>query len=198
VTVDVPAEFQGAVIEKLSNRASIMQNMIMHENQVRLLFEGPTRGLLGYRNQFVIDTKGEGILASRVIGFKPYAGEIKKRKVGSMISMAGGKALGFALWGLQDRGELYIGPGTEVYEGMVLGNTSKGEEMTVNPTKGKQLTNMRASGSDEAIMLIPPRELSIEIGLEIMAEDEYLEVTPKNVRLRKAQLKEADRKRGGK
>jgi GTP-binding protein len=198
VTVDVPAEFQGAVIEKLSNRAFIMQNMIMHENQVRLLFEGPTRGLLGYRNQFVIDTKGEGILASRVIGFKPYAGEIKKRKVGSMISMAGGKALGFALWGLQDRGELYIGPGTEVYEGMVLGNTSKGEEMTVNPTKGKQLTNMRASGSDEAIMLIPPRELSIEIGLEIMAEDEYLEVTPKNVRLRKAQLKEADRKRGGK
>ncbi len=198
VTIDIPSEYQGAVIERLSNRAFIMQNMVMHGNQVRLMFEGPTRGLLGYKNQFVVDTKGEGILASRVIGFKPYAGEIKKRKVGSMISMANGKALGFALWGLQDRGELYIGAGTEVYEGMVVGNTSKGEEMTVNPTKGKQLTNMRASGSDEAITLIPHRDLSIEIGLEIMQEDEYLEITPNNVRLRKAQLKEADRRKGGK
>ena len=173
VTIDIPSEYQGAVIEKLGTRAFIMQNMIMHENQVRLMFEGPTRGLLGYKNQFIVDTKGEGILASQVIGFRPYAGEIKKRKAGSMISMANGKALGFSLFGLQDRGELYIGAGTEVYEGMVIGNTSKGEEMTVNPTKGKQLTNMRASGSDDAITLIPHRELSIEIGLEIMAEDEY-------------------------
>lgn len=196
VTIDIPAEYQGAVIEKLGTRAFIMQNMIMHENQVRLMFEGPTRGLLGYKNQFIVDTKGEGILASQVIGFRPYAGEIKKRKAGSMISMANGKALGFSLFGLQDRGELYIGAGTEVYEGMVIGNTSKGEEMTVNPTKGKQLTNMRASGSDDAITLIPHRELSIEIGLEIMAEDEYLEVCPQSVRLRKQKLKEADRKRG--
>ena len=107
--------------------------------------------------------------------------------------MANGKALGFALFGLQDRGELYIGAGTEVYEGMVLGNTSKGEEMVVNPTKGKQLTNMRASGSDDAIALVPHRALSIEIGLEIMQEDEYLEVCPKSVRLRKQYLKEGDR-----
>ena len=127
VTIDIPADFQGAVIERLSNRGFIMQNMIPHENQVRLLFEGPTRGLLGYKNQFIIDTKGEGILASRFIEFRPYAGEIKKRKVGSMTSMATGKALGFALANLQDRGELYIGAGTEVYEGMVIGNTSKGE-----------------------------------------------------------------------
>jgi GTP-binding protein len=196
VTIDIPSEYQGAVIEKLGTRAFIMQNMIMHENQVRLMFEGPTRGLLGYKNQFIVDTKGEGILASQVIGFRPYAGEIKKRKAGSMISMANGKALGFSLFGLQDRGELYIGAGTEVYEGMVIGNTSKGEEMTVNPTKGKQLTNMRASGSDDAITLIPHRELSIEIGLEIMAEDEYLEVCPQSVRLRKQKLKESDRKRG--
>lgn len=195
VTIDIPGEYQGAVIERLSNRAFIMQNMIVHGNQVRLLFEGPTRGLLGYKNQFIIDTKGEGIMASQVIGFKPYAGEIKKRKVGSMISMASGKALGFALFGLQDRGELYIGAGTEVYEGMVIGNTSKGEEMVVNPTKGKQLTNMRASGSDDAIVLIPHRELTIEIGLEIMQEDEYLEVCPQSVRLRKQYLKETDRKR---
>ncbi len=195
VTIDVPSEFQGAVIERLSNRGFIMQNMIPHENQVRLLFEGPTRGLLGYKNQFIIDTKGEGILASRFIEFRPYAGEIKKRQLGSMTSMATGKALGFSLWGLQDRGELYIGAGAEVYEGMVIGNTSKGEEMTVNPTKGKQLTNVRASGSDDAINLTPHRPLTIEMGLEIMQADEFLEVCPKSIRLRKQKLKESERKR---
>ena len=195
VTIDIPSDFQGAVIERLSNRGFIMQNMIPHENQVRLLFEGPTRGLLGYKNQFIIDTKGEGILASRFLEFRPYAGEIKKRQTGSMISMATGKALGFALFGLQDRGELYIGPATEVYEGMVIGNTSKGEEMMVNPTKGKQLTNVRASGSDDAINLTPHRPLSIELGLEIMQADEYLEVCPESIRLRKQFLKESDRKR---
>ena len=195
VTVDVPAEFQGSVIERLSNRGFIMQNMIPHQNQVRLLFEGPTRGLLGYKNQFVIDTKGEGILASRFLEFRAYAGEIKKRKTGSMTSMATGKALGFALFGLQDRGELYIGAGTEVYEGMVIGNTNKGEEMVVNPTKGKQLTNVRASGSDDAINLFPHKPLSIELGLEIMLSDEYLEVCPQSIRLRKQELKEGSRKK---
>lgn len=195
LVIDIPTEFQGPVIERLGQRGFVMQNMIPHQNQVRLIFEGPTRGLLGYKNQFVIDTKGEGILASRFIGFKPFAGEIKKRQVGSMTSMATGKALGFSLWNLQDRGALYIGPGTEVYEGMVIGNTSKGEEMVVNPTKGKALTNVRASGSDEAIDLVPFRPLSIELGLEIMADDEYLEITPKSVRLRKAQLKETNRKK---
>lgn len=195
VTIDIPSEFQGAVIERLGNRAFVMSNMVVHGNQVRLLFEGPTRGLLGYKNQFIVDTKGEGIMASRVLGFRPYAGEIKKRQVGSMISMIQGKALGFALYGLQDRGQLYIGAGAEVYEGMVIGNTSKGEEMVVNPTKGKQLTNMRASGSDDAIVLVNPKLITIETGLEIMADDEYLEVTPQNVRLRKAKLKESERKK---
>jgi len=195
VTVDIPSEFQGAVIERLGTRAIMMTNMITHENQVRIILEGPTRGLLGYKNQFVVDTKGDGILASRVLGFRPYAGEIKKRQVGSMISMIQGKALGFALYGLQDRGQLYITAGVEVYEGMVIGNTSKGEEMTVNPTKGKQLTNMRSSGTDEAINLINPKIITIEVGLEIMADDEYLEVTPKSVRLRKSKLTEAARKR---
>lgn len=193
VTIDIPSEFQGAVIERLGRRAFIMTDMIMHGNQVRLLLEGPTRGLLGYKGQFIIDTKGEGILCSRVLGFKPYAGEIKKRQAGSMISMAAGKALGFSLWNLQDRGQLYIGPGVEVYEGMVIGNTSKGEEMMVNPTKGKQLSNVRSSGTDEALTLTPHRPLSIEIGLEIMGEDEYLEVTPQSTRLRKQILKEGDR-----
>lgn len=196
VTVDIPSEFQGAVIERLGTRGFIMTNMITHENQVRIILEGPTRGLLGYKNQFVVDTRGDGILASRVLGFRPYAGEIKKRQVGSMISMVQGKALAFGLFGLQDRGQLYIGAGTEVYEGMVIGNTSKGEEMTVNPTKGKQLTNMRASGSDDAVVLINPKVISIEIGLEIMADDEYLEITPQSVRLRKSKLKEGERKKG--
>jgi GTP-binding protein len=195
VTVDIPGDYQGAVIERLSNRGFIMQNMVTNGDQMRLLFEGPTRGLLGYKNQFVVDTKGEGILASQVIGFRPYAGEIKKRKAGSMISMATGKALGFSLANLQTRGEMYIGPSTEVYEGMVIGNTSKGEEMMVNPTKGKQLTNMRTSGTDEAINLIHPKLISIEFGLEVMANDEYLEVCPISVRLRKKYLKESDRKK---
>jgi GTP-binding protein len=195
VIVDIPGEYQGAVIERLSNRGFIMQNMVTNGDQMRLTFEGPTRGLLGYKNQFVVDTKGEGILASQVMGFRPYAGEIKKRNAGSMISMAAGKALGFSLANLQTRGEMYIGPATEVYEGMVIGNTSKGEEMMVNPTKGKQLTNMRTSGTDEAINLIHPKLITIEFGLEIMAIDEYLEVCPISVRLRKKYLKESDRKK---
>ncbi len=193
VLVDVPAVYQGSIIERLGNRGFVMQNSFMHDENVRLVFEGPTRGLLGYRNQFVIDTRGDGILTSHFIGFRPHKGEIRKRAVGSMVSMVAGKTLGFALWNLQDRGVLYIGPATEVYEGMVIGNTSKGEEMSVNPTKGKQLTNMRASGSDEAIMLVPPYIISVERGLEVMAEDEYLEVTPKNIRLRKQHLTESAR-----
>jgi GTP-binding protein len=193
VIIDTPNEYQGTIIERLGMRGCYVKDIHPHDTQVRLILEGPTRGLLGYRNQFVIDTKGEGIMSSRVLGFKPHAGEIRKRAVGSMISMINGKALGYALWNLQERGVLYIGPGTEVYEGMVIGNTSKGEEMTVNPTKGKQLTNMRASGSDESIDLVPPYSLTIERGLEIMAEDEYLEITPQSVRLRKQFLTETER-----
>ncbi|RJR12624.1 translational GTPase TypA [Candidatus Parcubacteria bacterium] len=195
VVIDTPQEYQGPIIERLGTRKFVMKDLKVHENQVRLIFDGPTRGLLGYRNQFVLDTKGEGIISSRVVGFREYAGEIRKRAVGSMISMASGKALGYSLWNLQERGILYITPATEVYEGMVIGNTSKGEEMTVNPTKGKNLTNVRASASDEAINLTPPYELTIERGLEVMAEDEYLEITPENVRLRKQQLTEIERSR---
>jgi len=193
VTVDVPNEAQGVVIEKLGKRRGILISMRQHENTTRLIFEIPTRGLLGYRGQFIVDTKGEGIISSRVIGFKEYAGEIAKRATGSMISMATGKALGFSLYNLQERGELYIEANTEIYEGMVVGNTSKGEEMVVNPTKGKQLTNMRAAGSDENIVLIQPKKISIESGLEVMANDEYLEITPKSVRLRKKHLTETER-----
>ena len=191
--VDVPEEFSGTVIQKLGKRAGKMMNMIQHHGEVRITFEIPTRGLLGFRNEFMIDTKGEGILASHFIGFRPYAGEIKKRSVGSMVSMETGKALGFSLYNLQDRGTLYIGPTTEVYEGMVIGDVSKGMDMAVNPIKGKKLTNMRSSGNDENIILTPSHKISLENGLEIMQEDEYLEVTPKNIRLRKQFRTENDR-----
>ncbi len=193
VIIDTPSEFQGAVIEKLGQRAFVLQNLTQHENTVRLTLQGPTRGLLGYKNIFIIDTHGDGILSSRVIGFKPYAGEIRKRIVGSMISMAAGKVLGYSLWSLQERGQLYIKPAAEVYEGMVIGNTAKGEEMLANPTKGKNQSNVRASGTDEAIILVPTFDLTIERGLEIMADDEYLEITPKSVRLRKQFLTQNDR-----
>jgi GTP-binding protein len=194
-TIDVPTEFSGSVIETLTKRRGLLTHMTEKEGITRILIEVPTRGLLGYRNQFVIETKGEGILSSRFIGFKPHAGEIKKRDVGSMISMISGKAAGFAIWNLQDRGVVYITHGTEVYEGMVIGNTSKGEEMTVNPIKGKQLSNVRASGSDEAMYLKPAWEITIERGLEVMNDDEYLEITPNFVRLRKKYLTEIDRSR---
>ena len=197
VTIETPTETSGAVVEKITKRRGMMQNMREKDGIVRMIFEIPTRGLLGYRGQFVIDTKGEGILSSRVIGFRPYAGEIKKRDVGSMTSMISGKAVAFALGNLQERGVLYIGHGTEVYEGMVIGNVTKGDDLSVNPIKGKQLTNMRASGTDEAINLKPPFTLTIERGLEVMSDHEYLEITPKSVRLRDKYLTELDRVRAG-
>ncbi|OGI60095.1 GTP-binding protein TypA [Candidatus Nomurabacteria bacterium RIFCSPHIGHO2_01_FULL_37_25] len=193
LVIDVPMESSGNVIEKISKRRGIMKDMAEKENIARIIFDIPTRGLLGYRGEFIIDTKGEGIMSSRVTGFKEYAGEIKKHKFGSMISMVFGKAVAFSLANLQERGILYVEHGTEVYEGMVIGNVLKGEDMSVNPTKGKQLTNMRASGTDEAVVLNPVFTLSIERGLEIMNEDEYLEITPKSVRLRKKYLTELDR-----
>ena len=195
LTTDVPSACSGVVIEKLSRRRGRMLRMQQIGNTTRMVFEIPTRGLLGYRGEFVVDTRGNGILASEVIGFKPHVGEIEKHLTGSMVSMTTGKSLGFGLFNLQARGNLYIGPNTDVYEGMVIGNVSKGNDMAVNPTKGKQLTNMRASGTDDAINLTPPVPITIERGLEIMRDDEYLEVTPKNIRLRKQVLKENERLR---
>jgi len=191
--IDVPNENSGMVIEKINKRKGIMTNMKEEHGITRLMYEIPTRGLLGYRGQFMVDTKGEGILSSRFVEFRPYAGEIKKREVGSMVSMASGKALGFSIWNLQDRGVIYISHGDEIYEGQVIGNTSKGDEMSVNPTKGKQLSNMRSSGNDEALTLVPPYEITIERGLELMNADEYLEITPESVRLRKMYLTDLER-----
>ncbi|MEK7471398.1 MAG: translational GTPase TypA [Patescibacteria group bacterium] len=193
LVIDVPMEFSGSVIEKIGKRRGIMKDMVEKEGIARVIFDIPTRGLLGYRSEFIIDTKGEGIMSSRVTGFREYAGEIKKREYGSMASMVSGKAVAFSLANLQERGILYVDHGTDVYEGMVVGNVLKGDEMSVNPTKGKQLTNMRASGTDEAITLNPVFTLSIERGLEVMNGDEYLEITPKSVRLRKRFLTELDR-----
>ena len=197
VTIIVPEEASGTVIEKLGKRKGIMTNMDDDGANKRLIFEIPTRGLLGYRNEFVVDTKGEGILTSMVIGFRPYAGTIVKTERGSMISMANGKVLDFSIANLQERGTLYIEAGDEVYEGMVVGNTAKGEDMVVNPTKGKQLTNMRASGSDGQLKITPATKLNLEKALGMMRDDEYLEVTPEDVRLRKKYLTESARKRAG-
>ena len=195
VSILVPEEFSGAVIEKLGKRRGVMTSMGQEHGEVRLNFEVPTRGLLGYRNELVIDTKGEGIMTSIFSHFGPYAGEIQKTELGSMVSMATGKTLGFSLANLQERGVLYISPTTEVYEGMVIGNTSKGEDMMVNPTKGKQLTNMRASGTDENIKLAPPLDLTLEKAMGFMRSDEFLEVTPNAIRLRKQYLTDNDRKK---
>jgi len=195
VTIDVPQESSGVVIEKMAKRKGLMQEMNPEHAGVRMVFEIPVRGLLGYRNEFVIDTRGEGIISTHMAGFKPHVGEIAKSELGSMVSMVAGKALAFSLWNLQERGVLYVDANVEVYEGMVIGNVAKGNDLEVNPIKGKQLTNMRASGADEAIKLIPPYEITLERGLGVMKEDEYLEVTPKNIRLRKMYLTKNDRTR---
>ena len=193
VTIDVPSESSGTVIEKLSKRKGVMVNMKQDGGNVRLVFEIPTRGLLGYRGEFMIDTKGEGILCTQVIGFRPHVGEIEKHDVGSMLSMLTGKALAYTLYNMQDRGTLYIDANTDIYEGMVIGNVAKGNDMSVNVIKGKHLTNMRASGAEESIKLTPPMRVTLERGLEIMKDDEYMEVTPKNVRLRKMFLTDLER-----
>ena len=195
VTINVPEEMSGSVIKKLSSRRGNMIEMTPEHSNLKIIFEIPTRGLLGYRNEFVVDTRGEGIIYTRVIGFKPFVGEIKKHSVGSMISMATGKTLGFSLCNLQTRGALYIGANTEVYEGMVIGNVSKDKDLAVNPIKGKQLSNVRASGTDEAIHLTPPLKLTLEKGMSVMSGDEYLEITPNSVRLRKQFLTENERVR---
>jgi GTP-binding protein len=193
VVIDVPEDMSGTIISTLTTKKAQLMDMKTENGHTRLIFEAPTRSLLGYRGQFVVDTRGLGIFSSRFTEFKPYAGEIDHHDVGAMISMEKGKVLAFSLDNLQQRGVLYIEPADEVYEGQVIGNTSKGEDMYVNPTKGKQLTNMRASGSDDGIFLVPAFKLDIERAMEIMKDDEYIEITPKSVRLRKQFLTQQER-----
>ena len=195
VTIDIPEKFSGTIIEKMSHRKGQLLDLKNKNGQSRLIFEIPTRGLLGYRSEFVVDTRGEGILCSRFIGFKPQIGAIEYSRTGSMVSMISGKVSAFALWNLQDRGVIYIQPNVTVYEGQVIGNVAKGNDLSVNPIKGKKLSNVRASGSDEAITLTPPWELDLERGLSIIKNDEFLEITPTSIRLRKQLLTEVERVR---
>ena len=195
VLITAPEKFSGAIIEKIGQRKGTITNLKNEEGEVKMTIEIPTRGLLGYRSEFIVDTKGEGIMTSTSAGFKPYIGEISKMKIGSMTSMATGKILSYALANLQERGSLYVQPSDPVYEGMIVGQTTNGEEMTVNPTKGKHLTNVRAAAADEAIHLTPPMKLTLEKALGIIQEDEYLEVTPDALRLRKQYLNDIERKR---
>lgn len=185
VEIEVPSKYSGTVIDKLSNRAGNMVHMETEGNQNIIQFEIPTRGLFGYRSEFVKDTSGEGIFSRSFLGYKPHVGKIKQDETGSMVSMAEGKALAYSLNDLQDRGRMFIEPGDQVYKGMVVGNTADGQYLEVNPTTGKDLDNMRAAGSDEKINLAPAIEIDLQRGMEIMKQDEYLEVTPENIRLRK-------------
>ena len=188
MVADVPEECMGSVIEKMGRRKADLLGMTPMDSRYRLEFMVPSRGLFGYRSEFLTDTKGEGIMSSVLDSYAPMKGEIERRLVGSLIAHESGEAVTYGLGAAQERGSMLIGPGTPVYAGMVVGICSRNEDMTVNVCKRKQLTNMRASGSDEAIRLVPPRIMSLEQCLEFLADDELLECTPKSLRIRKREL----------
>ena len=188
VVVDVPQDCMGSVMEKLGARKGEFLEMTPAGNRMKMEFLVPSRGLFGYRNEFLTDTKGEGILASVFEKYAPYKGDIARRSTGSLIAWETGEAVAYGIWNAQERGAMFITPGTKVYAGMVIGVTQKSDDVPVNVCRTKHLTNTRASGSDEALRLVPPRQLSLEQCLEFLADDELLEVTPKNLRLRKSIL----------
>ena len=191
---DVPLDAVGAVMEKMGNRKGELVSMNPKgADRMRLEFLIPARGLFGYRTEFLTDTKGEGVLSSVFHSYQPYKGDISKRTTGSLVAFETGEAVGYGLFNAQERGPLFIGPGTQVYEGMVVGENPRGDDMAVNVCKKKQLTNMRASGSDDALRLIPPRQMSIEAALEFISDDELLEITPKSIRIRKKILSNTER-----
>ena len=193
--IDVPEDIAGTVIEKLGKRKGMMQNMETRNGIARLTYEIPTRGLLGFRNEFIIDTRGNGILTHSFSKFAPFVGDMPGRTTGSIISGITGQSVAFAIFQLQERGTFFIGAGVPVYEGMIVGESPNGMDIMVNISKEKKLTNMRASGSDEAIRLIPPRIMTLDMALEYIQDDELVEVTPISIRLRKKLLKEVERKR---
>ena len=188
LVVDVPSESVGAVIEKLGSRKADMLEMTPVGSRMKIEFLVPSRGLFGYRNEFLTDTRGEGIMASVFDSYAPYKGDLSRRNTGSLVSFETGESVGYGLFNAQERGALFIGPGVPVYEGMIVGVSPKQEDITVNVCKKKQMTNMRAAGSDEALRLVPPRKMSLEQCLEFLADDELLEVTPKSLRMRKTIL----------
>jgi len=196
LVIDVPEDLSGGVIERLGKRKAEMKSMLpMGQGFQRIEFEIPARALIGFRGQFLTDTKGEGVMNHSFIEFRPYSGGVESRSYGALVSMTAGSTLAFSLFGIQNRGTLYIGVQTEVYEGMIVGEHSRDNDLVVNPIKGKAQSNVRSSGADEAIKLIPPRDMSLERALEWIEDDEILEITPKSIRIRKKFLTEAERKR---
>ena len=196
VVIDVPEENAGKVIDMLSRRKGELVDMRSAEGHSRMEFKVPTRGLLGFRGDFIIETKGEGILNHSFLLYEAYKGDLPGRGRGSMISMLTGEATAYDLWKLEERGSLFIGPQTKIYEGMIIGESAKDQDLVVNVTRGKKLTNMRASGSDDAITLVPVKPMTLEQALEYIDDDELVEITPTNIRLRKKLLTENERKRG--
>ncbi len=196
LVVDVPDDFTGVVIEKLGKRRAEMTSMTpTGDGQTRIEFEIPARGLIGFRSQFLTDTKGEGVLNHSFLEFRPLGGTVEHRMNGALVSMENGQALGYSLFNLQDRGTLFVKPQDKVYIGMIIGENARANDLDVNPIKGKNLTNVRSSGADEAIKLVPPREMTLESALEWIEDDEIVEVTPKSIRIRKRYLDPTVRKR---
>lgn len=196
---DIPDEFSGTVIETLGKRKAVMSNMVpMGNGQTRVEFEIPARGLIGYRNEFLTSTKGEGVMNHSFLEFRAYSGTVTSRKNGALISTEDGEAVAYSIFNLQDRGQMFISPQTKVYNGMVIGEHARENDLDVNPVKAKQQSNVRSSGADEAIKIIPPREMSLELAMEWIEEDEIVEVTPENIRIRKRELDVSKRRRAAK
>jgi len=196
---DIPDEFSGQVIETLGKRKAVMANMIpMNDGQTRIEFEIPARGLIGYRNEFLTDTKGEGVMNHSFLEFRAYSGVVVSRKNGALVSMEQGEAVAYSIFNLQDRGDMFIKPQDKVYAGMIVGEHSRENDLDVNPIKAKQQSNVRSSGADEAIKLVPPKIMNLELALEWIEDDELVEITPKTIRIRKRELNASLRKREAK
>jgi GTP-binding protein len=196
LTVDVEDAHQGAVMEELGRRRGDLQDMQSDgKGRVRLEYRIPARGLIGFQGEFLTITRGMGLASHIFDDYGPVKGEMEERRNGVLISQDDGEAVAYALWKLQDRGRMFVSPGDALYEGMVIGIHSRDNDLVVNPIKGKQLTNVRASGTDEAVRLVPPIELTLEKAVEFIADDELVEITPKSIRIRKRHLKEHERKR---
>jgi GTP-binding protein len=194
--IDVDETYSGVVVEKMSIRKGMMQDMRPSGGgKVRLTFHIPSRGLIGYHGEFLTDTRGTGIMNRLFLGYQPWAGVIEGRRNGSLISNSDGEAIQYALFSLQERGTLFVNPGDKVYVGLILGENSRDNDLDVNPIKEKKLTNIRAAGKDEALLLIPPRRMSLEQAIAYIEDDELVEVTPSAVRLRKRYLDPHERKK---
>jgi GTP-binding protein len=189
LVIDCPETFIGIVMESLGTRRGEMKKMVNHHSgRVRMEFSIPSRGLIGLRGQLLTDTRGTALIHSLLEGWTDYAGDMAMRLTGALVCDRAGTSVAYAIWGIQERGEMFVGPGIEVYEGMIVGENTREDDMNVNITKEKKQTNMRSSSADEAIRIIPPRDMTLEKAIEFIADDEYVEVTPKSIRLRKKVL----------